>query len=300
MTEELRKVYLDEDDNLLFENQYLEEIKKEQSKQNREAGVLEKLLEKLVQNTQDTKQVNLKNIAERFVIEKFTSKNLNANQWIDIFEKECIRFDVTEDEKKIEILRLFMDKSCVDWYSSMMLKLTMNSEWSTWKKKFCESFTNKGWNQITYALSFKYKDGSLVDYAIKKEKLLLEMRNSIDTGTLIDLIATGLPEYVLNRIDRETLQDTVDLFNEMRKLEYLINKKNTLNYKKYGNPRGIPGNEGKSPCKTCERLNKGIRYHPEHACWFKIGEGDKTKEKTIRHVNNSVIEAELQETEQKN
>ncbi|XP_045456791.1 uncharacterized protein LOC123666781 [Melitaea cinxia] len=92
MTEELKKVYLDEDDNLLFENQYLEEIKKEQTAavQNTEAGVLEKLLEKLVQNTQDTKQLNLKHIAERFVIEKFTSKNMNANQQIDIFEKECI------------------------------------------------------------------------------------------------------------------------------------------------------------------------------------------------------------------
>lgn len=302
ITEELKKIYLDEDDNLQFENQYLEEMEQVQSAatQSRDTGVLEKIFEKLVQDTHESKQQNLKHIAEKFVIEKFTSKNSNANQWIDTFEKECLRFDVTEDMKKIEILRLFMDKSCIDWYGSMIIKLTMDSEWKIWKNKFCESFANKGWNQITYALNFKYKDGLLVDYAIKKEKLLLDMRNTMDTGTLIDLIAAGLPEHVLNRIDRETLKDSVDLFNEMRRFEHLVNKNNNSNYKKYGNPRGNYRNEDKSPCKTCEKLNKGIRYHPESICWFKTKEDNTTKEKNIKHVNNSVIEAELHEAEQKN
>lgn len=302
MTEELRPIYLDEEDNLQFEDQYLEEIEQEQTAtaQNRETGVFEKMFEKLLQNTQDSKQQNLKHIAEKFIIEKFTTKNMNANQWIDTFEKECLRFDVIDEGKKIEILRLFLDKSCIDWYNSMMIKLTMDSEWKIWKTKFCESFANKGWNQITYALSFKYKEGMLVDYAIRKEKMLLDMRNSIDSGTLIDLIAAGLPEHVLNRIDRETLKDTVDLFNELRKFEHMVNKKNYSNYRKYGNLKGNYKNEDKTPCKICEMLKKGIRYHPESACWFKTREDDKTKEKNIKHINNSVIEAELHETEQKN
>ena len=49
-----------------------------------------------------------------------------------------------EDEKKIEILRLFMDKSCADWYSSMIIKLTLNSDWTIWKNKLCESFAKAG------------------------------------------------------------------------------------------------------------------------------------------------------------
>lgn len=49
--------------------------------------------------------------------------------------------------------------------------------------------------------------------------------------------------------------------------------------------------EEKRPCKTCENLNKGVRYHPEEACWFKTKEGEKDK---IRKVNNnSIIEVEL-------
>ena len=97
----------------------------------------------MIDNTQDlNKHNNLKYISEKFIIKKCTSKNSNPSQWIDYFEKECLRFDITEDEKKIEILRLFMDNSCADWYSSMIIKLTLNSDWIIWKNKLCESFAN--------------------------------------------------------------------------------------------------------------------------------------------------------------
>lgn len=256
-----------------------------------------KLLEKLVLNTQVTREQNLKNISEKFVIEKFTSRNSNANQWIDFFEKECTRFDVREDEKKIEILRFFMDKSCSDWYSSMIIKLTLDSEWAIWKNKFCETFVNKGWNTVNYALLYKYKDGSLLDYGMRKEKLLLDMRRSMDLGTLIDLIAAGLPEFILNKIDREVLKDTVDLFNEISKFEHMVNKKSFFGKKKiYINKER---NDEKKPCRYCEQLNKGTRYHAESICWFKTKENDKQKN-YIKHVNNSVIETELNDTNQKN
>jgi len=52
----------------------------------------------------------LKKILEQFVLEKFISKNTNANQCIDFFEKECTRFDIEKDDQKIEILRLFMGR----------------------------------------------------------------------------------------------------------------------------------------------------------------------------------------------
>ncbi|CAK1600487.1 unnamed protein product [Parnassius mnemosyne] len=95
---------------------------------------------------------------------------------------EKVKLSHKSDEKNIEMLRLFMDGSCGDWYSSMIIKLTMNSEWLTWKNKFCETFENKGWNPVTYALLFKYKDGSLLDYAMKKGKHLLGIGRSTDTG----------------------------------------------------------------------------------------------------------------------
>ena len=234
LTDELKKAYIDNYGNMIFSDQILEETTEQLTvaTDSEERCTLNKLLEKLIENTQLNEKRSLKKISEKFVIEKFTSKNTNAEQWIDIFEKECIRFDITKDEEKIEILRFFMDKSCSDWYSSMLIKLTRNSEWNIWTTKFCETFANKGWNPVTYALLFKYKDGTLLDYAMKKEKLLLEMRRSIDAGTLIDLIAAGLPEFILNRIDRELLEDTVDLFNKISKYEHMVNKRKNFEKKK--------------------------------------------------------------------
>lgn len=321
MSDELNKIYLDDDLNLQFGDQYLEEVPQNgfaTTSYQAETSTLEKLLEKFVENTQPNKQQSLKNIAEKFVIDRFTTKSSNANQWIDIFEKECFRFEITADEKKIELLRLFMDKSCADWYSSMVIKFTLNSEWSTWKLKFCESFANKGWNPVSYALSFRYKEGSLLDYAIRKEKLLLDMRRTIDTGTLIDIIAAGLPEFILNKIDRETLRDTVDLFNEVSKYEHMVNKKPSLAMKRYVSLNINSKNEEIKACTICEKLNKGTRFHPEATCWFKENSNQNTrnypeatywfktkddkevKKQFIKHVNNSVIEAELNETEPKN
>jgi len=109
-----------------------------------------------------------------------------------------------------------------------------------------------------------------------------------------------LPNYILHRIERESLKKTEDLFNELNKYEYLTRNqnfkigKNTIkaNYEETVNV--------KEPCKTCKKLNKGTRFHPEEKCWFKIKEDEKYKRYPIRQVNTSKIEADLIEENQKN
>jgi len=132
-TDESKKTYMDVYDNMLFSGQCLEEITgkpaktivpKEKDSLNALNLSTLKLLETLVKNAQIPTYKNLKKISEKFMLEKFTSKDIYASHWIDNFEKECIRFDKKEDHKKIEILRLFMDKSCTYWYSSMIIKLS--------------------------------------------------------------------------------------------------------------------------------------------------------------------------------
>ncbi|XP_024878960.1 uncharacterized protein LOC112459186 [Temnothorax curvispinosus] len=117
MTEELRKIYIDEDGNIQFAGEYLQEIE-EKDRADIRKDDLSKILEKLVETSQKKEgEKKLKQIAEKYMIEKFTSKkHSNAKQWIETFEKECTRFDITEDEIKIEILRLFLDKFCLDWH----------------------------------------------------------------------------------------------------------------------------------------------------------------------------------------
>lgn len=66
MTDELSKVYIDEDGNLQFGDQYLEEIEQMPMSGSVEKGTesLEKLFEKLIENTQDSKNKIL-NILQR-------------------------------------------------------------------------------------------------------------------------------------------------------------------------------------------------------------------------------------------
>lgn len=89
------------------------------------------------------------------------------------------------------------------------------------------------------------------------------------------------------------------MFNDIGKLEHLVNKK-SFGKKINANLEYKTKVEEKKPCKTCEKLNKGTRYHSESVCWFKGKNDDKEKKHHIKHVNNSVIEAELNDTNRKN
>lgn len=301
LTDNISKIYLDEEQNLQFNDTYLEEItEKTNNTEPIPSGSnqkLEKLLEELLEDKQKKSETkNLGKIAKDFMIEKFTGRNSNANQWIKDFNKECERFQINEDQNKIEILKFFLEYSGIEWYSCMLMKLTVESEWDTWETKFCNTFANKGWSPIRYALAFKYQAGSLLEYALKKEKLLLEVRKSIDTGTLIDLIAFGLPNYVADKIDRGTLEGTEDLYNEIGKLEHFVGKNNYEKRSIIYSDNKYKKIEEKKPCRICINEKKGKRYHPEENCWFK----EKNQKTIVKTVNNSELEIELNEKNPKN
>lgn len=295
-TKEILQTYVDEDGNMVFQDEFLEECTQEKlaiTDKKCSNDSLVKILEKLVENQQNKEKQSLRKVADRFVIEKFDGKNTSAYQWMEVFEKECARFELIKDEEKIEILRLFLEKSCTDWYSSMMIKLSLHSEWSEWKSSFLQTYANKGWNNSRYALSFNYQSGSLLEYAIKKEKLLLEVRKTIDEGTLIDIIAAGLPNFITDRINKEEILHTKNLFNELGRLEHLVNRKKF--FKKKEDTRPI-----KEKCSICEKLKKGVRYHSEDSCWFKTKVNIENDKKQIKLINNSELECELQCEDQKN
>lgn len=113
---ELEKMYLDESENLQFGDQYLDEITGKET---------------LPHNSSTSNNMperrNIGKIAERFLIDKFSNHTSNANQWISEFESECERFEIVKDEEKIEILKNLLEKQFLDWYSSKLIQLTVNS-----------------------------------------------------------------------------------------------------------------------------------------------------------------------------
>ncbi|CAB3230820.1 unnamed protein product [Arctia plantaginis] len=189
------------------------------------------------------------------MIEKFVCKFSNAKQWIEIFENECKRFEIEEDTTKIEILRLFLDKTCADWHSATLKTLKIEAGWSEWKNKFLDTFADKGWSSGMYAIFYKYKEGSLMEYAIRKEKLLLDMDENIGGKSLVTLIAAGLPEFIRNRIDPEKCETSTRLLHKISKCESLVNNKN-FKIKKEEKDDNKKYSLGKKPCKTCQNLNK--------------------------------------------
>lgn len=212
--DKIKNTYMDTDGNMIFKNFFLEEKTTTTiNTSDMQESSVEELLKQLIKSNLKKEEKSIDKVSKEFILHKFDNKTVNAGQWIKGFEEECARFNLSQDKKKIEILKLFLDKNCLDWYECVLIKLTINSEWIEWKKRFCDTFANKGWTQIRYAMTFRYQAGSLIEYALKKEKLLLESRKTIDTKTLIDLIAISLSNFISDRIDREILEETEDLHN---------------------------------------------------------------------------------------
>ena len=115
---------------------------------------------------------------------------------------------------------------------------------------------------------------------------------------MIDLIAVGLPNYISDKIDRNKLEETENLFNEIRSLEHLIKTKTLDKKEKAYLEKRERKIEEKKPCKICEKERKGERYHPESSCWFRNNE--KKTINQVKTVNNSQLEIELNKENLKN
>lgn len=283
LTSEMTKIYFD-NGNMQFNNFLLEKVEQEirSSKTNTDHKL--------------RKQNKLK-LAERFSIEKFSKSTTNVTQWLSIFVKECERLDLDTDIEKIEMLRLLLDDSCKDWYLSMLIKHTVESDWPIWAQSLKDTYADKGWSPIKYAFNFKYLKGSILDYALKKERLLLEVNSSINKSLLIDMIAVGLPNFITDKIDREKLKEVDDLFNKLRGLEHLIKENNSNKNVPLDNRSKLQkpgGTKEKTPCKTCESKGKKNRFHPENTCWY------KNEKKENNEFTNTLLNLELSEEDPKN
>ncbi|KAK9871888.1 hypothetical protein WA026_015137 [Henosepilachna vigintioctopunctata] len=100
-------------------------------------------------------------------------------------------------------------------------KITDAKQWLQSIESECTGFdlNDRSWSCVIYALSFKHLNGSLLEYALKKQRLLLEYNSDIDTRTLTDLIVAGLPTYITSKLDRQEVTDPILLFSALRMYE---------------------------------------------------------------------------------
>lgn len=310
LPKEIVSLYMDADQNFVFQDNYLEEVVENkpllpnlESSQNVSASqtelieIIDKLTSRL--NIQENKKLNISQIEKCFILNKFQGKE-NAAEWLDTYEKECIRHEITTDENKIQVLRLFLEKNVTEWYASTLCKLTIQGKWTDWRNSFLQTYSDKSWRSVYFAYNFKYRSGSLLDYALKKERLLLETEPLMSDTSRINHVVVGLPFNIQDRLDKEEIITTEQLMNQLRRFNVppLLTKYNKGEIKsgidgcgtRTFTPRYQKPSE-KKPCPICESRGYPGRFHPAESCRYK----DRKKEKQVNLSEMEDLEINFQD-----
>lgn len=267
LSDELKKIYLDSEGNVVLYDEYLEEFNTvQESNVNRESTELfERRTNSLVKD---------------IVVEKFNGENLNANVWINLFVQECDRVGITQN-KYAEALRLFLEKSALDWYN-VFVKQNSLLNWEAWNNAFIDTFSSQSWTDIAYAYNYKFYKGSLLEYALKKRSLLLEIDDSMSINTQINLIVICLPSFIQNKLDRKSIVNIENLMAKLKQFGKFNDSKNDNISKKILNE--------KKPCNICDKLGFKNRYHLESVCHNKNRQVQRLKNENIKITNNNEIQ----------
>lgn len=305
LPEEIQSLYVDEFGNFVFNGTHLEEYSDPIDKSktlNQTIGQKEderdyiNRIAELEKRLEEKDKLRLCDVEKKFVIEKFTAK-LDAEDWIKSFLKECDRYRIVEDDKRIEALKLFLKDSALDWYH-IRQKRFYNDDWEHWRLAFIKMFGAKTWSIVRQALSYRYVAGSLTDYALHKEKLLVETDDKMTDETMINLIVYNLPSSIQEKLERAKFKKIGDLYDELAKLNDLRSNVSNINDRQKKPERRQQQSIERKPCETCKELGFNDRFHPIEKCWNKGAKKPIDNKKTPISRENNSKHTNLNEVEQ--
>lgn len=321
LSAELKRFYFDDEDNACFDGIYLEEASDTQktdlnsssfttsftgSLSNNDTIMLQQLREA---NDVRQQQERIANVEKKFNLIKFNGTQ-NTVEWLEMFEKECVRYQV-DNSRKVDVIKYFLEGSAYDWYHTNLQRLDIE-DFALWKASFLAVFVNKGWYSVRKLFNFKYRSGySLSNFAIKKERLCLEAEKTMTEQSIINMIVAELPDNIQEKLDKQEVKTVNLLHAELRKLDdrYSTKIKNssitnsdqfiqkqvtkTANSKQQtsyqtNKEKVANGPLKKEPCFLCANLglDNPPRYHNPAVC------NNKEKyAKKLLHINN-IIEKE--------
>ncbi|XKL63968.1 hypothetical protein PGB90_006332 [Kerria lacca] len=292
--------YVDDDFNFVFNNFFLPETKSNPPSDVNFGEMLSSF-----SKFSTHREESVKDIVRHFLLEKFSTKNLNVNSWCDQFEKESARFWLS-GPKQIEVLKSCLDNSMADWFAMGQRKFGVDADWKIWKADLIETFGDNTWKTIRCAYNFKFLNGSYIDYAIKKQKLLLDLDRDLPDIVILDLIILGLPVHIQNSFNKKTLTSIKILYEKLKKFKIVSsemknnkqdfenksknfednsrnrNNNKSNNFKHNNNSGTFPE---KKPCSICSGKSFDSRFHPESACWFRKKGKEKDSRKIVNNVN---------------
>lgn len=286
---ESARLYFDAESNPIFSDELLEEVRDDPVSQSPKSM----LIPTVVNSSR-----SLTTILKDAVVEKFDGKFINATAWLEIFESECVRLEVSED-RYWEAIRLFLEAGAVDWFNSARVEIK-SKQWALWKASFLSSFQSKGWSSSRAAYTFRFISGSLVEYANKKRSLLVNMNPAIDEFSKLSLIVHGLPFAVQDKLDRNTIQNCSDLFEKLNSLDRSSrpfpksadgSKSNFTTFSK-SSFQNQNSNVKKGPCTYCEKKGHPGRSHFEADCITKMYDSKKFSKSGQNNVKPAVHNVE--------
>ena len=95
---------------------------------------------------------------------------------------------------------------------------------------------------------------------------------------LVNVIVFGLPTNIQDKIKKEKVKNTEQLFEELSRMDNTkpvsttkeFVKSNGSSSKEFNRKKKIkPSSQKKKPCSICSERTKLARFHPEESCWFK-------------------------------
>ncbi|XP_071642241.1 uncharacterized protein [Temnothorax longispinosus] len=273
---DLKEVYLDDEGNVVFNEYYLEAIQADSPipPQIPAAGI-------------PPHEKPIHSISKNMILEKFNGKNFNAESWLELFVTECKRLEIAEN-KFPEVLRLFLEGPALEWFSIFLKTNSLAHAWEFWNNSFVDTFGQKSWSEIAYAYTFKYLNGSFLDFALKKRNMLLDVDPNLTISSQTNLIVIALPHFVRTRLNKKSLTNMEDLMSTLRQIEPLKNKYNSNSGE--ANDDKHKNQNKHRPCSYCESVGFPNRFHPEQMCRTKIAHQKANKNDKIKVANNIEIQ----------
>lgn len=227
----------------------------------------------------ETQKKSLTSATKDMVVDKYSMrKNQNASVWITIFEEECQRAKIMQEQYS-DALRLFLEGSESEWYSATRC-LMGAADWPSWRKAFLDTFGNKGWIELAHAYNYVYIGGSYTEYAMKKLNLLVNADSNLTEKSRVGHIVVGFPAYMQSRLNRTEMVTFAKLMSELTQIEDGRNKQKAKmgKFSSFNSPNlslnkpGFKGRQGlqdRKPCSICEKRGKPGMMHPEDKCYFR-------------------------------
>jgi hypothetical protein len=287
LSSELYTDYVDDDGNAVFKDTLLEQWTSPPrstaypSFSSSSSASVAPVTELISQATPQKKP--LSTLLKDVVIQKFGTRPTNALSWIEIFESECVRLEVPEN-RYWEAIRLFLEGSALDWYDSRRITFK-NASWERWRMSFLDSFAQKGWNEARSAMSYRYMTGSLGEYALKKENLLINFHSKIDEVMKIALIVLGLPFTIQEKIDPSEISSVSELLRKLNSFERPRSISNSDKLPLLSMPSAFSSLKPRTPCPYCSK--KGFqRFHSESNCRTKAYDLENKKPSVFSNTSN--------------